>query len=420
MKSRTLSVRSERGFALVIAIFATVLMALIGITLTNMSMTEFANGNEFEAHEQALLIADSGLQIVRSGLTGADLDAVLAAQSEIPQYIDFTEPEEGTYAARNPMVPLELRHIDFRSPPQDQASRTTRGQLTPAGGVGMGQGRYFASLSDNDDEADLGLSNDPYDDQDDTVYVRVMGAYPTGNSQNSSVGGQIKNAIAVLEALLKKEDAFGVSAPVTIYGPDITAVFSGNSWDIDADSSHHAIAVAWDDEVNGDAATTYASMLTAVAGSETQMIGLDGPDGVPINDITAELRSSGDALLQISDPHFLSDFVNNIAAYADILYTEDTTLSGENIVLGTAAAPKITVALGNLDLSGNMDGAGMLVVRGSLSMGGALEYDGIIMVTGWGHTYVLHGLNKGIDGAILMATYGLDTNGDLVYGPPYL
>lgn len=407
----------ERGMALLFAIVVAVLLSLIGLSLTRSSMTEFSMSNEFEAHEKALLIADAAFNLARDELRGKDLSEVLAAPTDVPQYVSYEAPAEGSQAARNPLDPYEARNINFNNPPSPIASRTGYGFLTPAGGVAMGTGRFFACITDNDDEAPLGLLNDPRVDQDYTIYLRVLATHRASMSEMNRVGTAAKNSIAILEAVLRRDLSFDLSAPLTIYGQDVNATFSGNAFDLIGDNEHPAVTTLFDDLPGGDADEAYQSLKDAL-GNKGTVVGEPGPDGLSLQDGTQEIRESENPdATNAFDPTFLLRFANYLAASADNYYTGDTELSGLGVRLGTPDNPEITVATGNLAISGGGRGAGFMVVRGALEIGGAFDYDGIILVVGEGNAW-LHGTNKTITGGMYVVRVENDEDGNPVFGIP--
>ncbi|MFQ5741320.1 MAG: hypothetical protein ACE5JX_20165, partial [Acidobacteriota bacterium] len=308
------AVRDERGSALILALVVGSLLSLIGLSLTFSSMNEFAMSNEFEAHERALIVAEAGYKLVKDGLRGQDLTAALSASSLVPKYLEYQEAEPGSYAARNPLNIYEARNIDFENPPAALGSRNANGFVTPPQGTSLGTGRYFASLSDNLDETPLGLPEDPLLDSDFTVNLRVMGVQRTGPSEVNSVGTSIKNALAIVEATLRRDLSFDLSSPLAVYGSDVQATFNGNAFDIIGDNEHSAVTVINDDPAGGDAGQAYDSMLAAL-GSKGTVEGATGPDGVSLVDGTESLRSSENPDAgNVFDPDFLNNLVNLLAS----------------------------------------------------------------------------------------------------------
>jgi Tfp pilus assembly protein PilV len=70
---------------------------------------------------------------------------------------------------------------------------------------------------------------------------------------------------------------------------------------------------------------------------------------------------------------------------------------------GTAAAPKIIYVDGDLTLSGNLTGYGILVVTGTFSASGNVGWNGLVLVVGQGNFVGSGGGNNSYNGAILVA-----------------
>jgi hypothetical protein len=70
---------------------------------------------------------------------------------------------------------------------------------------------------------------------------------------------------------------------------------------------------------------------------------------------------------------------------------------------GTAAAPTIEYVNGDLSLSGNVTGYGILVVTGNYSASGNVGWNGVVLVVGQGVMNVNGGGNNSYNGAVLVA-----------------
>jgi hypothetical protein len=74
-----------------------------------------------------------------------------------------------------------------------------------------------------------------------------------------------------------------------------------------------------------------------------------------------------------------------------------------NINIGSQSSPQVTVVNGNLTMSGNTRGGGILVVTGTLTMSGNSGFYGIVIVAGSGNFVSNGGGNGEFDGTILVA-----------------
>jgi hypothetical protein len=429
-------VRQQRGVALLATLIIAVLLSILGLSLTLSSLNEFAMSNEFENHERALALADAGFTIAKDALRGQDLTTVLNQTASVPKYIAYTEPLPGSFGYRNPLFPLEARAIDFQTPPSRVGTRTDRGFLTPATGTLLGTGRYFAKVSDNRDEEPMGGSDDPNTDQDATVFLRVVGVHRNIPSETVSYGGTVKNSVAIVEGMLRRDMTFNVNSPFTVYGPDTTAGFDGNSFVINgydhsglndqqilSGHSYHGqeanpgVSVVYDNPTGGDAAAALQSVLNGLNHQQQDNIIGSGSDPSVADQTQAVRDDPYEDATNIFDPQFMASFVNKVGAVADYKYAPGTHLSGNNIVLGTVEAPKVTVATGDFTLSGGGSGAGIMVVRGTFNYSGAFHYKGIILVIGEGNM-VVGGANKSVIGGVYLAKIVDQGNGQYTFGAP--
>lgn len=102
------------------------------------------------------------------------------------------------------------------------------------------------------------------------------------------------------------------------------------------------------------------------------------------------------------------------AASPSNVYSTNTGNSYPNFNgLGTSTSPQITYVDGNLTMSGATYGSGILIVTGTLTMSGNSSFDGIILVIGQG-TFVADGGGNGqYNGAMLVARTR-DTSGHVL------
>jgi hypothetical protein len=112
----------------------------------------------------------------------------------------------------------------------------------------------------------------------------------------------------------------------------------------------------------------------------------------------------------------LTNLVSSIEASADNVYIGNQSGLPNP---GTAAAPRINVVRGNLTISGNFTGYGILVVTGNLVFSGNSTYFGVILVIGTGSFQQNGGGNGQFNGGILVAnTTGPGSNCPISLGSP--
>ena len=206
---------------LLIVLVVSVLLVVLGLSMTVSSMTEFSMSHELQNKKIASLTANAGLVAATDQLLGASLDTLLTATTNVPKYINYSEPTSGsdaeTYFNRNPIAPMEAMNVDFDNPPSQIGTRSVAGLLTSAAGDTLPSGgRYWAKVTDNDD-GDSDLTTD----QDGTVYLRVLAVQRIGAGQISTFGGTVKNTVSILEATVGTDSTFYLEAAMTVLGSDI-------------------------------------------------------------------------------------------------------------------------------------------------------------------------------------------------------
>ena len=95
-------IHSQKGVALLMVLICSLVLVLIGLSLT---MTEFSMGNELEAREKALLASDTGFRLAKNALRGQDLDTVLATNTTVNKYLNYPQPA-GELRLRNTLTAI--------------------------------------------------------------------------------------------------------------------------------------------------------------------------------------------------------------------------------------------------------------------------------------------------------------------------
>jgi hypothetical protein len=96
----------------------------------------------------------------------------------------------------------------------------------------------------------------------------------------------------------------------------------------------------------------------------------------------------------------------NLQIVATVTANADNVTAGPATSLpnyGTLNAPTIQVVNGDLDLSGNITGYGILVVTGNATFAGTVGWQGIVLIIGQGTMTVSGGGNNSFEGAVLLA-----------------
>ena len=132
--------KDERGIALLTVTIVSVMLLLLGLSLTFTSMTDFSMSKELENKKRAVLIAEAGVNALKDTFRGSDISAILAPTTAVPKYINYPEPNAGTDAAtyfnRNPLAHLEAMNVDFENLPTQIGTRNVNGFLALHGRAG--------------------------------------------------------------------------------------------------------------------------------------------------------------------------------------------------------------------------------------------------------------------------------------------
>jgi hypothetical protein len=107
-------------------------------------------------------------------------------------------------------------------------------------------------------------------------------------------------------------------------------------------------------------------------------------------------------------PANLNSFVQNLQSYAT-----SPVLTGTVTSLPATTTSSVTYVDGNLTLSGNPTGYGVLVVTGTLTFSGDFTWNGIVLVIGQGQVVHNGGGNGTFNGAIYVAQT-VDAAGNLL------
>ncbi|GAB4234044.1 MAG: hypothetical protein Kow00109_06980 [Acidobacteriota bacterium] len=424
---------NERGSALIMALIFSLLLLVLVLGITLVSTADVTAGEDMVAHQQALFIAESGLAEAQRALRGRDITELLNASGTLPVFLGT-----GPTSDRDPVDLLDARSIDYANPPNPKLTVTLPGLMTSGLGVAFQGGRYFARISDNDDG-----DGDPLTDSDSKFYIRVVGIHPCLPQETAVAGARLRNAVAVIEALFHRDLSLIVSAPFMVGGPWAEPArnnfFDGNSFNLDGfDHSHLSLeeilrgnhrhdpetaqaglSVVNDAPEAGDASALLEYLHDSLSRNQYDNIeGAEGPYGSEpaMRDDTDTLRNSEyEDATNLMNAAFLASFVRRVKAVADIVYPDGTSLSGGQLELGTEAEPKIILAEGDLALSGNGSGCGLLIVMGRLEYHGAFSYNGLILVVGDGEVE-LGGANKSVVGGIYVARIEQGDTGSPVFG----
>jgi hypothetical protein len=165
------------------------------------------------------------------------------------------------------------------------------------------------------------------------------------------------------------------------------------------------------------------------AASEQEGITGGGLAAPSVQDITGQVALVPDQSLLLNAT-YLWDFINNkIPRFADLVFGGDQTWDGNSAPdIGSydrnqsanapGQNPRVTFVGGNLAISGDFAGAGLLVVTGDFSCSGTFEFTGLVLVIGAGNLSITD-LVAGIYGEVLV-TRLTNNEGLISFGVPAL
>ncbi len=405
---------AERGVALLISIFALLLISGVAISLIVMSGTEAAIAGNAKGNTQVFYASYAGLEEARGRMWPNHpntLDAVTgvnkgAGTMPLNHVVYILNPSAGeTVNPLNLSPDNAYRDIEYQ---QEFGVAVTSAAVAPPVKstapipVLNLPGPLFKWVRITPAWADTDLDGKP----DSTVFY-------DGKKQNiTGTGRQVlrATALAVFPNGSRRILQYDI-APITFN----TAFPAALTFDGFADALFPANSnVYW---VNGNDNSGVSSCGGGVNQPPRPAIGV--PDNVDDTVITAAIpvnrrdhyigsgsapdvenvSSSMSANLQTVDA--LEDLMSSIKDNATYVFTGNQS-SLPAAALGTASTPVITYVDGDLTL-GPVTGYGILVVRGNFATSGNTGWRGIVLVVGQGTMSVSGGGNNEFDGAILLA-----------------
>ncbi len=407
--------KQEKGVALLIALFALLLISGVAVSLIMLSGTETAIAGNYKASTQAFYAAYAGIEEGRGRFWGGhpqtygtfvinpNPGGVLA----VGQVRYLTNPAGVEVVA--PTV-LNSRYGDneyqteFGVPVT--AAIVTQQNVGAAAAAGVPQPMYKWIRITAKTERSGGI-----DINGDAVLDNAIPVFYDGTNQNLTFTGRQLFRITALSMLpngsrrMLQYDA----APVVLnlqFPSALTFDGSGSAL-FPATSNVYT--------VNGnDAAScgTPAEVPRPAIGVVTPGDDTNITNSIPPNRITKYTGSGGTPDVQVippgqmpgnlQDPQSLESVVSQIRSAADQVIQGPAT-EADFSTFGSYAAPTIAVVDGDLALAGSITGYGILVVTGNYVASGTVGWRGIVLVVGTGNMEVNGGGNNSYEGSVLMA-----------------
>ena len=440
MQPQRLSEREfESGLALLLTLIALSLFSLIGLLAALDANSELRISDNHESHLRAENAARAGMSHARELLRGTVFDDLLegpdGTHDGSAAYISYAR----TFAFRNPLPWTLARSLDLLSPEAELGGfaddglvnagffgGTAGAVLIPVTGIALMSrnaggpaetvsSRYFVKITDNNGEASElagDAADNPFHDGDGIVIVRSAGIARTINETLGSL--RQWNSVAVIESRFRLRRLFDLDAPLVLLGRDVQAaageIFGGSLFLFQGGEGHFGIGAGDVDLLDGIS----SAQQVASAVAENQIARIQGAGLTPsIADVSAVLAADTDKKLML-DPAYLRRYVRD-----EIPRFADTVLSGHQAWSGTEApdlghydvslpgsapgqTPKVTFVDGDLSVTGQVEGAGLLVVTGRLYVNGSFTFCGLVLVTGKGE-FEASSWNPGVVGGLCLA-----------------
>ena len=442
----------EDGMAILIALIALSVFSLLGLYMIFNSTTELKVSDNYESQIQARYAAQAGLNHAREVIRGIRFNYLLQGPDGTASALSSYRTYARTSAFRNFVSWSPARSLDILNPASDVSSIPDDGLIStgkylgtngtiliPSTGIAQtapnpyGSGtittsRYFVKVSDNSGEASEILrdpGDDPFIDGDGVILIRSMGVAQTIRENG---GGIVRrNSVVVFEARIKQRKTFDLDAPMVIQGSSVTTDFDGNSFDIDGGGGNVGIATI--DTNLGDSISPESQVESTI--DTNQYDNVSGTGYVPgvnpsVGDITGPISSNLDQALLL-DSEYLYNFCHvEVPTFADNIFNSNQSWAGGSAPnIGTynpsfppnhpSQVPKITLVRGDLSVSGNITGGGVLIITGTFTGSGSFNYNGIVLVIGTGNAD-MSGMNADILGGMYVVNVTM-SGGVTSFGP---
>ncbi|MCJ7615778.1 MAG: pilus assembly PilX N-terminal domain-containing protein [Desulfobacterales bacterium] len=344
---------NEKGFVLPVGLMFLAILALLGTTAVIITTTDLKIGTNYRLSEQALYVAEAGIEEARARLRGNAANPINdehPTSSQWRAYIGADVKAQGKgWDTGNPM------HVKVNSISNLDYVVIINHQTDASGNV------LYWYDSDGD-----GV-NEPNITTGENIYLVTSYGYSGASTKIIEVEAAINPGPPIEAALYARGDVTGNGTALSVDGNDNCGAASPKP-------------------------TIYTLSPSTTILNGTPALSPTGPEDGPIDiDISAainNLRASATEVITEDESNAIyGDASNFIACYSDT--SDPYNVNG-------------------LSLSG-VTGFGILLIEGDLILGGGFNWNGLILVTG---TLVFNGggLGVNIQGAVL-ANQTIDING---------
>ena len=369
------SVQNETGAALIVALLLLLVLAILAPTAINKLSQDFGRTTSYQDSRDLFYLAEAGMEHGKSRLKAVRLNAILAGPDDDPAAtadngLSFviTEPTPGVLL--NTLVGTAF---------------TWNGNVYNS--VAFSGGTYYFRIYDNDDDGDQTT------DIDNLAYLESVGV---------DANGDVKTLRALVYKYSFPPTTFPAAVTMTGAGADLKASGSmsisggtgdggtvGNGWKLDGTADTSCVgkeALAFEEggplviktsgPPNGCTTESLACIKMTGTGPIDNYTGYKHVAGTtPSHAVNATAFTDADAL------DMWNRFINppdGSGTSADATITVNTNTSAD---MGSLDDPVVMHYTADLQLSGNMEGYGVLIVDGDLTISGTVNWKGIIMVS---------------------------------------
>jgi hypothetical protein len=423
---RSLTHRKERGIALLIAIFSLLLISGVAVALIVSARTEVAIAANYRASTQSFFAAYAGLEEGRGRLflqhpnfLGTFITNPVGTPLAVNQVRYIINPSAGEVVNPLNLVPnnpfADTQYTQEWGLPVTTRVVTQTASVPAVPGLPNAEYKWVRITAKTEASAGIDVDNDGVLNATDPLFFDGQNQYrqpvaPSGSRQVMRI-----TALSVLpngSRRILQYDAAPVVLNLTFPG---ALTFDGSGAYFDNPSSNVYTVTGHDQAYCGNpqASVPGIAVLTPAddAAVTTSILG-------PPNRSNQYTGSSGGSpsVDTVTMPPWLQDpssieqmmqqIQNNATNYicGNICDPSASVVNGLSAAqLGSPSSPTITFVDGDLTLSGNAQGTGILVVTGTLTTSGTVGWDGIVLVIGQGEWIVNGGGNNSYEGAVVLA-----------------
>lgn len=434
--------RSEQGIALLIALFVLMLISVVALSMLLSSGTESSIAGNYRLATQSFYAAHAGLEEARGRMWVKSPNALgtsLPNPMTVGTALYITNP-----AAGETVAPTTASNAYYDSEYASEfgvqastlgANAVLTNSVSSIAGFPGPLYKWVRITPKTEQSENLDIDNDGNINATlpifyDGLHQFVQGSFPTlAGEPTSQKQVYTLTALAVLQngaqRLLQEDVAmitFNLSFPSAL-------TLDGNNPNYQKPTSVPFVVNGADQSPGGPNCPPPQGSLPAVGtvgGSSSVSSVVSDIQATPNR--SAEYTGGGLSTPSVADvsstlPTSESTPAQLEALVAQLESVADEVVQGPASSLpnyGTAASPVIAVVdspnngvNGNLTLSGNITGYGILVVRGTYSPAGTVGWNGVVLVIGQGNIQGSGGGNNSYNGAVFVANTR-DTSGNLL------